>query len=321
MRGDVVSVGVLPNSTLLDAEDVKKLCYTTTASRAFSDPRLTPNAAPAESFKHLHWIGHRSGKYMQYPQKRAPYFQRTSCHYTMEFGPKPMGDLLSNREIMALNKQSHMDGPKSLGAKMDTTSHYTDDFRQFTREEVQKARPTSAKPAQARWKSLGKLGETKSMAHEHFGELKVQFDRGEVLKPESTLGKIKPGWAMYPALPRTHYTEEFNHHNTVYAKQKARRSSAPPGGRRPIEVAIEQSRVNPPEVRGEESMGRRKRPTSAAAISTKIGSPQEAEDLAQAQQLRSRALAARPGTAPAGSQRRQRPQSAVGTTVSKVSRS
>eukprot|EP00971_Amphidinium_carterae_P009650 190577-Amphidinium_carterae.1 len=30
------------------------------------------------------------------------------------------------------------EGPRSLGARMEGTSHYTDDFRKFTREELQK---------------------------------------------------------------------------------------------------------------------------------------------------------------------------------------
>mmetsp|Transcript_58833 Transcript_58833/g.140291 ORF Transcript_58833/g.140291 Transcript_58833/m.140291 type:complete len:315 (-) Transcript_58833:16-960(-) len=307
MAHGIVSVGVLPNSTWLSAEEAKKLCYTTTSSSDFRHPKPAPGSA-AESFKHLHWIGHRSGKYMQYPQKRAPYFQRTSCHYTMEFGPKPMSDLIGDREIMALNKQSHMDGPKALmGAKMDGTSKYSTDFRPFTAEEVRKARPGSAKPAQGKWKSSGKLYETKSMAHEHFGDITVSFNSGQVLKPESTLGKIKPGWAMSPMLPTTHYTEEFSSKNTVAGKQKMRCQSAPAGGRRRHHAEQEVVTKTSPAGFAEEDQRRKRRPTSAAAIASKIGARHEEVALDKL----SAVPAARPGTAPPG-QRRQRPQSAAG---------
>lgn len=281
-----ISLFVPASSALkgLSQDQMRRLYYRTATSTSFKG-QAQPKDARGENFYDLYQIGQRDSKYMKYPYKHAPNFNRTSCEYSREFHQLPLNKDITD-EISKFVKTKQGFGRPKVQAHFDGSTKYNEDFNTgLSAEERRNAHRESYKPTVSvvggrpphPLRGTDKLEETHSHEHEQFFARPLELAKAtKAAKPKSNIGLQA---MMVPYI--TGYDLEFNSGKEVPFKQRRRKrcQSAPTylAGRRDegeklapdAEPAAEGStaQANPPP-------RQRARPQSAGAIQKSVSTGQ-----------------------------------------------
>mmetsp|Transcript_35595 Transcript_35595/g.62894 ORF Transcript_35595/g.62894 Transcript_35595/m.62894 type:complete len:263 (+) Transcript_35595:85-873(+) len=205
------SFGCFPSQSAVRSRpkgDLHKLYYKTSSQAEFSW-RTQKEEDRAENFDAIHKMGQKNTKYMKYQIKQAPLVDRTACKYTREFGPKPLGDNICNRELADTFR-----GPQSLPkGRLDVKnlSQYTEDFPNMTTGDLRSAKlPNQGPKRKARTQTLGGIGDSLVLTSSSHDDHRTPYaplarnPRVAAPKPNITLAGTGFGDAF-----KTQYSKDF----------------------------------------------------------------------------------------------------------------
>jgi len=198
-------------TSILSADESRALYFQTAASDNFTKknnilPSKKMEECRGENCMHIHEMGKKSQKYIEYKPGRAPFWQRQNCKYSEEFIPRPLGDDKINRELAKTFKPiPHGNTPGKISDK----TLYRDDFIAY-KEKMKFAKSKPFLPENARHEAKGPIESTTTMSR------MFENHRGRFC-PDS----FKPKKQTHSADPRlfTHYDTRYGE---VFNKDKGR---------------------------------------------------------------------------------------------------
>jgi hypothetical protein len=118
-----------------------------------------PEDAKLENFDAIHYVGRKNSQYMKCKIKEAPLLNRTSCKYFNDYGAKPLGDHVCNRELAECFKGSAV---AKCNIDFGNRTSYHENFNtQRTKEHFETANPPNFAPdKKVRTRTTGGTGET-----------------------------------------------------------------------------------------------------------------------------------------------------------------
>lgn len=220
---------------------MQRFFYQTHSSATFKG---APNEEDAggENFYDIHMVGQRDSKYMKYQWKTAPLWDRSLCEHTRAYHAH---DNKKDHEVTGLLaeviKSKQGVGRTKTQPPFHGVTKYTDDYKGCTREQARNAISATAKPViQVDEKGrayhpligTGKLEETRSHEHRHFGPHPLDLAKTEKAIPPS--GNLGTMGHMVPQT--TAYREEFFTENGVPRRplRKPTRCKSAPALRGPV---------------------------------------------------------------------------------------
>ncbi|CAE8711265.1 unnamed protein product, partial [Polarella glacialis] len=167
------SFGVFISQTAvatLSKDDINRLTYATTTGNTFCGSQISPEDRDKnESFMEVYSTGRRATKYMGYPMKKAPNFDRSSSRYYSEYVAFPLGDSKANNASAKNYKEAGSSRARN-GGKLDGRTSYMQEFgNKLTTEQMENAKGISAEPLQDTLKVVsGKLLYNTALSHDTF---------------------------------------------------------------------------------------------------------------------------------------------------------
>jgi len=191
--------------TTLGPEDLKRLCFSTTNEGDFRGRPLEPDGQ-MENMSGVRELGKKSNKYMSYPEKRVPNFDRRSCSYSQDFWKKPFGDNEVNKFAHNQLREMGTCGSITTASLPFSRTTHAEDFRQLQADQIRNARQKSQVPPH-RYCDNGRLLITKSFSQSMHGAPSSEVNvKGQFMRPSDSLANAK----SHGVLPRTTYNSTFH---------------------------------------------------------------------------------------------------------------
>jgi len=207
------SSGFMPTSNAMRSQshgDLTKLFYSSASSTAFAGRQLG-EADKNESMSEVHAVGQRDTKYLPFRINQSKLIDRTSCRYTQELCPRPVGDHLGNFDFAA-----SMKGLTSspMGPDRKNNTLHSESWRDFSREETRESKPGLAFYSMAKTATLNDMGvtmDTMSFAHsKHQGRSEPFCNSGTADTAKDNLVTGMRGGALKAGdCYRTRYGKDF----------------------------------------------------------------------------------------------------------------
>uniref|UniRef100_A0A7S1QJN6 Uncharacterized protein n=1 Tax=Alexandrium catenella TaxID=2925 RepID=A0A7S1QJN6_ALECA len=174
-------------------DDIKRLCFMTTASGDFRGQPLTPDGQ-MENMEGVLTMGHKTNKYMSYPLKRVPNFGRDFCNYSFDFRKKPFGDNALNHHTCQQLREYGTAGNIVTAKLPFSKTQYAAEFVARDEDAMKKAKGRSQEPPHRYCEDV-RLLTTKSFSQfTHSVPSPEVRSKGQLLRPSSSLVRPQNHW-------------------------------------------------------------------------------------------------------------------------------
>jgi len=210
------SFGVFPSKSSVRSRseaDLQKLYFATTVLH-HHDGREPPPDSRTENLEAVHKMGQQNSKYMKYQLNTAPALNRSSCKYTRDYAPKPLGDHVFNKDL-AESFRGPQKRPDANNIDFGNKSIYAENFNKGrSTEELKLAKlPTQGPGRDTRTQTLGATDASMVFAsHSHECHKAWPDAKLQGLAIPKTQLKLSGGTVLSDTY-RTSYGSDFKNHS------------------------------------------------------------------------------------------------------------